>query len=330
VRKILNDDTLDAEFRQSGYVRVPMLTGEQVASMLGEVARLRPDDNFAPSPGEPAHPTYHCSFLDSKVEYRRQAHELIAGVFAPFVEQYLNGYQIMNCNFYVKPPGTGEFVIHQNWPVLQDLGDTTVTVWCPLRDVVASTGALQLVEGSHKLLPHIESVTAPAFFKSFEQALIDKHLQPIPMQAGEGIIFDDGLIHWSARNESEAARIAIQILCTPKDAQPVFFFCDRNNPQRFELIASGNEFFLANSVTDLMTRQPNWRSLGFIPNRNRSLSEAEFCDLLARGDEIRQRVYSGEESWDCALQPEGAALAANGVGVARTSWWRRIRRKLLS
>jgi hypothetical protein len=267
-----------------------MLDAAEMAGMLEGVRALRPADRFAPT--GMVH-SYHCSFLDANGQYKRQAFNLIQQIFAPHISQVLNGYEILNCNFYVKPPGTGEFVIHQNWPAIADLNDTTVTVWCPLVDVVESNGALQVVEGSHKLLPHVEGPNCPGYFRDFREALIRKYLKPIPMSAGEALIFDDGLIHWSAKNDSTAARFAIQILCVPSDAQPVYFFFDPKTPERFELIAVDSEFFINADITDLTKRQPHWRSLGFIENRNRYLTEREFASLLARGGEIRQETYFG-------------------------------------
>jgi hypothetical protein len=40
----------------------------------------------------------------------------------------------------------------------------------------------------------------------------------------------------------------------------------------------------------LIRRQPHWKSLGFVPNRNRLLSEVEFADLLQNGEQIRQQL----------------------------------------
>jgi hypothetical protein len=292
MRQIFLNEDLQDRFIDSGFVQVPMLAPEEVGHILSRLETLRPADNFAPD-GEEFGRKYHCSFLDKSIEYKKQTHELIKSVFAPHIAQYLKGYEILNCNFYVKPAGTGEFVIHQNWPAIADLNDTTVTVWCPLVDVVESNGTLQFVEGSHKLLPHVEGPTNPGFFDKFRKELIEKYLKPNPMTAGEALIFDDGLIHWSANNDSPEARVAIQILCVPSDAQPVYFFHDQSHPERFELIAVDSEFFIKTEVHQLMKRQPEWKSLGFVPNRNRFLTEDEFVELLARGHEIREQVYAG-------------------------------------
>jgi len=293
MRKILFDDALQSRFIDKGYVQVPMLSSDEVQLILDRLPALRPADNYAPTgEGDEFGRKYHCSFLDKSVNYKRETHELIKGIFKDHIDKYLNGYEILNCNFYVKPAGTGEFVIHQNWPAIADLNDTTCTVWCPLVDVVKTNGTLQFVEGSHKIVPHVEGPMNPGFFDKIRPQLIEKYLKPNPMVAGEALIFDDGLIHWSANNDSPEPRIAIQILCVPKDAQPVYFFFDKNHPERFELIAVDSDFYVETDVQDLMTRQPQWKSLGFVPNNNRYVTEEEFVDLLKNGSALREQAYA--------------------------------------
>jgi Phytanoyl-CoA dioxygenase (PhyH) len=276
-RQVFQDAALQQAFEVEGLVSVPMLSASEVAALREEVTRLRPDDNFAPD-GSGRGPSYHCSFLDSNRDYRRRVRDLVGAVFAPHVASVLAGYEILNCNFYVKPPGTGKFTIHQNWPALADLDDTTVTIWCPLGDTDTTNGTLQVVPGSHKLLPHIEAPGAEGYFAGFTEALIAQHLKPIPVRAGDAIIFDDSLLHWSAANLSDSPRVAIQILCVPSDAMPVLFF--RTSDTQFEIIEADSEFYLTNDASQLSTRQPHWRSVGTAPNRNRSLTYQQFVQIL--------------------------------------------------
>jgi hypothetical protein len=290
MRKIFNHDLLENSFLETGYVRVPMLSESQVASILSEIGKMRPDDNFAPDGLGVVKCSYHCTFLDTNIDYKRQVYKLLQEVFTPLVDKYLAGYQLLSCNFYVKPAGTGEFSIHQNWPSISNLNDTTVTIWCPLIDVIESNGAIQVVEGSHKILPHIFTPGVAAYFGDFEQSLIDKYLKPIPMSAGDAIIFDDSLIHWSGRNDSLQPRIAIQLLCTPIAATDTFFYPESES--RFEMIRTDVDFYIETSMMQLMQHQPDWQSLGFVENQNRPITEEEFVELLKNGAEIRSKVYA--------------------------------------
>ena len=166
MRQILRDGTQDPEFRTRGYVTVPMLSSAEVGHLVDGLAQLRPDDDFRP---DGRYTTYHCSFLDTNADYKRQTFELVKSAFDPHIERLLADFELLNANFYVKPPGTGEFTVHQNWPAIADLTDTTVTIWCPLGDVVESNGAIQVVEGSHKIVPHIEAPNSPPYFAGFTE-----------------------------------------------------------------------------------------------------------------------------------------------------------------
>lgn len=297
MRRILRDPKDHRQLIENGYTRVSLLSAAEVTQVLEEMGRLRPDDAFSPNGRGGFEFTYHCTFLDTSEAYRRQADRLLRAVFAPRVADHLLDYQILNCNFYVKPPGGGKFQIHQNWPALADLGQTSVTVWCPLVDVDEANGTIQVVPRSHKIVPDIAGPTTEPYFKSFEDALIRDYLRPISLKAGEALIFDDSLLHWSDENRSAAPRSAVQILCTPAEGTAVFYFLDPDGPEpRFEMFEVDSEFFLSRTITDLVERPVGVKSLGFVRNPNRPLTEEEFAERLRRGDEIRSTVYSGKGS----------------------------------
>ncbi|HRH43247.1 MAG TPA: phytanoyl-CoA dioxygenase family protein [Pyrinomonadaceae bacterium] len=290
LRKVFTDESHQKEFIFKGGVKIPMLSVDEVNYLVNEIKQLRPDDNFAPSGNGEFSTSYHCSFLDTNLEYKRKTFNLINQIFAPYAKKYLNNFEILNANFYVKPPGTGTFQIHQNWHTLPDINDTTVTIWCPLQDTDEINGTLYSVEGSHKLLPFISGPSWKPFFYDFEDALVKNYLKPIPTKAGEAFIFDDSLIHWSPQNNSSSPRIAIQILCIPSECQPVYFHLD-NEMDRFELMEVNQEFFIQSTIKDLVPRPQNLKTYGFAENINRTITEKEFVTLLKKMSKVRIKNY---------------------------------------
>lgn len=291
MRNVFRDSGLQKEYVSTGHITASILSPAEISEILREMEKLQPNDKFSPisSTGEV---TFHCSFLDTNKDYRRQVYDLISRVFTPHVERYLDDFWILNCNFYVKPTCCGIGIVHQNWPVLANLDDTTVTIWCPLMDADASNGTIEVVSGSHKLVPHVEGPhpNVPTYVKPFCKTVIDKFLMSIPIKAGDALIFDDSLIHSSGKNNSNLPRIAIQILCVPKGTQPVFHYYDDNSPEQFELIKVDSEFFLKSEYSDLLRRGSDWESLGFVPNRNRMLSEEEFTELMKNRGRNHQEI----------------------------------------
>ncbi len=155
-----------------------------------------------------------------------------------------------------------------------------MTIWCPLVDTNTENGAIHLLPGSNKIFKEIQAPKVPCYFHDFREDIVEGWLQPIPTQAGHALLWDNHMIHWSGDNHTNNQRIAVQITCIPVSSQPVYFYYDEQKPDRFELIDADQEFWLRTDHQELFTRQPQWRSLGYIPNENRRFSKAEFSEPL--------------------------------------------------
>lgn len=296
MRKIFFDENTQKELMQKGYTKVQLLTDEEVAYVVNELSKLTPDDRFAPT-GNEYGSTFHFTFIDTNKDYRQKTNDLLSELFAPHIKRLLVDYTILTCNFYVKPSGRGQLHVHQNWNMTAKKNDTSLTVWCPLIDVDEQNGTLYVVEGSHKIVPNIETYNTTPFFYNFCNSIMERHSKPMRLKAGEGLIFDDSLIHWSADNKSSVPRYVAQALCVPQEATPVFYYPVQNNEgNRFELLELDNEFFIEQSFQDLLNRPDNLKSLGFLENTNAMLSEDAFLKLLKKGDEIRHKIYYPEET----------------------------------
>jgi hypothetical protein len=294
MREIFSNADLHTHFLRDGFVRVPMLSPDEVRGLLAEFPSLHPDDQFRREWTRNGQTTltYHCSFLDRNLEYKRRTRDLLSGAFSARLDEILNGYELLNANFYVKPPGAGVFQIHQNWSHLADRDDTTLTVWCPLTDASRRNGTLEVVPGSHKIFPDIPAVNTPPFFRDFEDALVERYLQPMALSAGEALVFDDNLIHWSSQNDSDQPRIAVQLLCIPRGSQPVYYHFDPRRPEVFEMFEVDAEYFVTHSAEDLPNIPRERRSLGVVPNPNRFLTEREFAARLAEAAASRARSHA--------------------------------------
>lgn len=287
------DPALDRELALNGYATVPLLDAQELEALQVGFRELRPADGFAPDGTGMNTSSYHCTFLDADTTYKQQANELIERVFGPALERMLADYRILTSNFYVKPSGTGRFQMHQNWPTITDLSRTTLTVWCPLHDVDKRSGTIHVVPGSHKIVPDTADATDEPFFRDFEDQLIADHLISVELKAGQGVVFDDSLIHWSPENQREEPRRAVQIELVPRDETAILHRLDRASAElRWELVAVDEQFYIDHSIGDAINPPDYLPVVGHSPYLNRKLTYEEFTSLLARGDEIRSHVYA--------------------------------------
>ncbi len=290
MRPIFKDTNQQAFFAENGYVIVDLLNADELSDIRKSLTEMRPDDGFAPK-GRAS--DYHCTFLDTNLDYKEAVYDLICKYFQPLLDRYVHEFTILNGNFYVKPAGSGTFEIHQNWHHNPRPQDTTLTIWCPLLDVTRKNGTLEVVPGSHKIVPDIATVNVPYYFKNFEQALLDKYLEPIPLKAGQGLLFDDSLIHYSSQNEGAEPRTAIQIETHPVEMQPVYYHIDREQPEAdFEVFEVSRSFFLNGNINNMTRRPEGLSSIGFQPNINKLLTEEEFLEKMAAGPTTRAELYA--------------------------------------
>lgn len=287
--KLFNDSRLNQEFLANGMVLLNLLSVDDANTLLNSLLKLNPEDGFEPSSSNGS--TYHCTFLDQNETYKRAAFNLFLKVFEPYVTNIFNEYTIWNANLYVKPSLTGRFEIHQNWSHIQNEKDTTFTIWCPLVDADEHNGTIQIVRGSHKIVPYYSAKGLPDYFKSIEAVLLEKYLEPICRTAGQAVIFEDGMIHFSEENKSNKPRYAVQVLVGPKNVNPVYYYFNNEKPDVLEVFEVNREFFLTRNRLSIQKRPEGYKSLGYVKNQTKQLSQSEFENTMANGKERRKHIY---------------------------------------
>tara|TARA_R110000868_G_scaffold164191_5_gene396611 strand:+ start:615 stop:1487 length:873 start_codon:yes stop_codon:yes gene_type:complete len=287
-RPIFKNQEHNSQYLEKGYIRSSLLSSEQVDDLLENILKLNPDDNFSPDRNGASN--YHCSFLDTNEEYKRESNKLFKTIFRPILDTLFHNYEIWNANLYVKQPGKGKFEIHQNWTHVEKEEQTTFTIWCPLVDTSIENGTLALVEGSHKIMADLATLNVPYYFKNFESELLEKYLKPMPCSAGDAIIFEDGVIHYSDVNKSDKPRYALQILIGPKEVKPVYYFFDKGKNE-FEVFEINEDFFLKNNYKTFHKRPTKHMLKRRIKNENLLIEEDEFVDALKNGQRRRENLY---------------------------------------
>lgn len=83
------------------------------------------------------------------------------------------------------------------------------SVWLALNDVSITSGALQIVEGSHKWeIEPLVDFWCPYFSDKFSEDRQNYKIQTLPVSAGDGIVFDSRLWHGSDKNFDAKNRFA--------------------------------------------------------------------------------------------------------------------------
>lgn len=289
--RIFRDSTLDEQFWDTGGAVLDFVSAAELEEVRAAVAKLRPADRWDPSTLEHPRGTYHCTFLDPDLEYRAAANDLVRLAFGDKLRQLLPDYRILTANVYSKPPGTGRFEVHQNWPTLPDMDVPTLTAWIPLQDTDFRNGTLRSVHGSHRVFPDVAAASSSNFFDDFESTLIESYLEPMSLKAGQVYAFDDSLIHWSGPNLSSEPRVSFQIELIPDGEQAVMWVLNPDDPNQFLQWAVDSDFFLTRGIEDLYGRPRDLRLLASTPNPNKKITLSEFRTSMASARAIRDAKY---------------------------------------
>jgi hypothetical protein len=250
MRRTLLDDTLEEKFQADGYVIIPFLSPEEVESLkeayfktLDESGgRLGPDDENHQTNSEI---TYDFTFIDKNIDYKRKVFEMITDGFEDRYANQLDNYKPIIANYIRKKTNGGEVPMHQNWAFVDEKKCASVSIWCPLVDSNAENGTLEVVPGSHKRYGEVRGPMIQSELLGLEKEIIDKHMVPINIEAGNAVILDDSIVHYSSPNATEGLRLAIQLILIPAEEDSIHYHMDLSKDRsKVEVLRADTEFYM--------------------------------------------------------------------------------------
>ncbi len=250
MRNIFIDENLENQFRKNGYVQVPFISPEEVAQLKQLFFDTLPQSGgqiTSEETGidEASFITYDFTFIDKNPAYKRKVFELISRYFKPHMERLLADYRPIIANYIRKQSDTGEVPLHQNWAFADEQICTTVSIWCPLVDSTIENGTLQVVPGSHKRFGKNRGPMVPWELDTIKHQIIDHHLVPLETKAGHCVILDDSIVHYSAINNTNDLRLAIQLICVPNEIPSIHYYMDyQNNSNEIQMLEVQDDFYM--------------------------------------------------------------------------------------
>jgi len=181
--------------------------------------------------------------------------------------------------YYIrKKSDTGEVPLHENWAFADEKKCTTISIWCPLVDSTIENGTLQVVPGSQKRFGEYRGPMVPWELDDIKQEIIDKHLVPLETKAGNCVVLDDSIVHYSAINKTEGLRLAIQLICVPSEEPSIHYHLDyQNNPNEIKVLEVKDDLYMEFNP---WKKPENVKVIDTIPFRNTRITEEEFIARL--------------------------------------------------
>ena len=116
--------------------------------------------------------------------------------------------------------------------------------------------------------------------------IIEDFMVPMNIKAGQAVILDDSIIHYSAPNKTNGLRLAIQLIMIPPDSQSIHYYMDNDSDKPcIKVYQVDRDFFMAFHP---WLKPKNQKLLKTIPFKKEPIDRKKFEKLL-RGKAIDQK-----------------------------------------
>ncbi|HWS70635.1 MAG TPA: phytanoyl-CoA dioxygenase family protein, partial [Thermoanaerobaculia bacterium] len=185
---------------------------------------------------------FAASIMSGDLPYRRRVSAAIAAMIGTRVDELLCDYRIAFCNYAVKDAGLdgGTVELHQDWTFVDESRHESIGVWCPLIDVDPENGCLHVVAGSQRFR------RGPRGLFNTLPVIREDLLRPLPLKAGEAVLFSPRLFHTSPPNRSRATRIAACAVLVPSQSR--LWYVHAVGEGDFEIFEVDDDFYLRHTI----------------------------------------------------------------------------------
>jgi hypothetical protein len=223
---VFKDPLLQKQFERKGYVHLSSLLGAvEIETLSTLFKKFQSEYNGA----------FHTSHFSTDITYKQQVHDAIARVVFPKAAPYLNNFLPAFGNFMVKNPDHERFMpLHADWAYVDEDLFCSVSIWVPLTDVSAHNGCLGVIEGSHKLTNRIRGPLIHQSSYKHDKDWVSRLGKLIPMKAGDAIIYNHSLMHYSPPNKSNIPRPALNLSVVPQNV-PLLHYCKPEGATEIEV-----------------------------------------------------------------------------------------------
>jgi len=161
---------------------------------------------------------FNYSLMQNSPSVNRLIHDRLQRALAPLLQRLFTNFKMLSASFLIKPAGFDEEMpLHQDWTFTFENRYSPVTMWIPLQDVDAQSGALFVLPKSHLVLENFRSL-------SYDSARIDREslpegsVTPVHADRGDVLLFHPAVFHGSFPNLRSTDRVVVSATVLPLQA----------------------------------------------------------------------------------------------------------------
>lgn len=240
---------------------------------------------------------FYSTTYSHDLNYRKAVHDGINAIVRSSIEQYFQDSRIIYSSFIIKQPvEKSELVMHQDMSLVDERSFNAINFWSPLVDTTPENGALHLIPGSHQFFPGVlRASSIPHRWDGIGQYAM-RFLEPVYVRAGQAVVFDPSLLHYSPDNRSGQVRVVINNFVVPAGAPLTIAYRNIDEPTdtgtRLDLYEQPDSYLLENHFfyDDMLKRPKTGKLIASEPFEDLQITEAEFHELWLNSPAHRKHI----------------------------------------
>lgn len=278
--KVFRNNKLQAQFQRDGYVVISGVFKNEYAELLNFYKNNLPSFD---------HGGFHSTHFFKDRAYKRSVHETIKSLFWSKLEAFFSDYDLIFANFMVKEPRPDSVMpLHADWTYVNEDKFVSLGIWCPLVDTNEMNGMLGVIPFSHDLASNTRGPKIVSAVGEFNEYIIKKYGKLLSLKAGDAVIYNHRLLHFSESNISNTTRVAVNLVAVPAKAEVYHYLSLEYEKGIRKYIVKSEDFFLNYDHFEEPDNSENFELI----NLDSNLLSREFIDKkLHRNESFLTTIF---------------------------------------
>lgn len=248
------DNLLQQQIEEKGFVKVPLLSIEEVAEIKQYIFQNTPLVEMTKHYGFTA--AVWMSERDKKVNLDLKIRSLVE----PKLKELIDGFKAITYSAIGKGIGeNSELGLHQDWSVVDEEKEYSLSMWIPLSNSNYENGAIHFLSGSHKTFPRIRCGSISHEYGDAQTII--KQMECIEVTAGDALLFNSRILHYTPNNYSADMRFALISCIVPSKAEIVQYY--KVNDSKIEVYKMEEDFYNKyDNFLEELDKQPKGVKIG--------------------------------------------------------------------
>lgn len=233
--QVLFDEKTDAHFLEKGYVVLDALPAA-VLEALAQFCNQHVPEGIQ---------GFHTTHFSNDAEYKKRVHDGLVNILGPYLQKILVRHVPVFANFMLKPGGGGNpMPLHADWTYVDETDDFSLSVWIPLVDTTPTNGCIGVIPYSQRLSHTIRGPQIKQSQYPCNETLIAKMGRLLPLKAGQLLVYDHRMQHYSTANDSDRLRPAINISLVPQGVEIIHYTRPEGSDKIHRYVVNDPDFFI--------------------------------------------------------------------------------------